>query len=85
MKLKNLKCPNCKSKGEYETDANLNTYCKKCGLVVHSAYPYTAGIRHMSLSDFDIEKQKIIDKKILKRRLERYEKRNIDRKYDNHC
>lgn len=57
MNLKNLQCPECKTIGEYYTDDNLNTYCKKCGLVVHSVYPYVAGIRHMSLSDFDIEKQ----------------------------
>ena len=87
MKLKNLKCPECQTRGEYCTDVNMNTYCLKCGLVVHSVYPYSGGIRHKSLSDFDIEKEEAIQKKILERRLKRYErkKRDFDRKRNNRC
>lgn len=51
-------CPSCQTIGEYETDDNLNTYCKICGLVIESAYPYDAGIKHFTYCDF-IFNQKI--------------------------
>lgn len=48
---KRLKCPSCNTIGEYETDDRLETYCKKCGLIIESPYPYTAGNRYDLLSD----------------------------------
>ncbi|WP_458454376.1 hypothetical protein [Methanobrevibacter sp.] len=49
--LRKTKCPHCETVGEYETDENLNTYCKNCGLVVDAPYKYTAGIKFDLLHD----------------------------------
>lgn len=48
---KKIKCPSCQTIGDFETDDNLETYCIHCGLVIDSAYPYTAGKRYMLLYD----------------------------------
>lgn len=50
--IKNIKCPSCHNIGEYETDDNKETYCKICGLVISSPYPYTAGLKFWTLCDF---------------------------------
>lgn len=55
--IKHRKCPSCSTKGEYETDNNLNIYCKVCGLVIESPYPYTAGLKHWTFCDFTFEKR----------------------------
>lgn len=47
----NLVCPECENKGEYEKDHNEEVYCKNCGLVIESPYPYTAGIRFKTLTE----------------------------------
>lgn len=46
------KCPSCQTTGEYDTDTNLNIYCKKCGLIIETPYPYTAGTKHDTYCDF---------------------------------
>ena len=47
----NLVCPECENKGEYEKDDNEEVYCKHCGLVIKSPYPYSAGIRFKTLTE----------------------------------
>lgn len=54
---KHLKCPYCHSIGEYETDNNLETYCKNCGLIIDSPYPFSAGKRYNLLCDFIFEQK----------------------------
>lgn len=55
--IKKRKCPSCQTTGEYETDPNLNVYCKKCGLIIETPYPYTAGLKHWSFCDFTFNKR----------------------------
>lgn len=50
--LSRIMCPCCGTVGEYEVDNNLNTHCKKCGLIIDSPYPYCAGIKYKLLCDF---------------------------------
>ena len=46
-----LVCPDCESKGQYERGDNEEVYCKNCGLVIESPYPYTAGVRFKTLAE----------------------------------
>lgn len=55
--IKKRKCPSCQTIGEYETDENLNIYCKKCGLVIETPYPYSAGFKHWVYCDFKYNKR----------------------------
>lgn len=55
--IKKRVCPHCSHIGKYETDNNLNVYCKVCGLVIESPYPYTAGLKHWSFCDFIFHKR----------------------------
>ena len=52
INIKNFSCPICNTIGEYETDNNEETYCIHCGCIIDSPYPYTAGIRYYTISDF---------------------------------
>lgn len=55
--IKKRVCPSCLTIGEYETDNNLNTYCKRCGLIIETPYPYTAGNRFWNFCDFKHNKR----------------------------
>jgi len=47
-----IKCPQCQHRN-YETDPHkAETYCKKCGLIIITSYPYTAGKKHKTISDY---------------------------------
>jgi len=65
----NLVCPECENKGEYEKDDNEEVYCIHCGLVIKSAYPYTAGIRFKTLTEIlDDKKREEIEKEFQRER-----------------
>ena len=49
--LQNYKCPQCQTIGQYTTEEEETT-CNKCGLVLITPYPYVAGIRHKTISDY---------------------------------
>ena len=55
--IKHRKCPSCSTIGEYETDNNLNVYCKVCGLIIETPYPYSAGLKHWVYCDFKYNKR----------------------------
>lgn len=61
-------CPQCKNQTYIQDIDKSETYCEKCGLIIQTAYPFTAGHKHKTLSDFQIEK-------INKKQNERMEKR----------
>ena len=54
--LQNYTCPNCNNIGQYTTEEE-ETICDKCGLVLITAYPYVAGKRHKTISDYQIEQK----------------------------
>jgi len=58
----NLVCPECENEGEFEKDDNEEVYCKNCGVVIKSPYPYTAGIRFKTLTEM-LEDNKNEEKK----------------------
>lgn len=60
----NLKCPECRVKGDFDIDNNEEVYCIHCGLVIQTPFHYSGGIRYKTLSDILYEK-----------RIERFEKR----------
>lgn len=65
----NLVCPECENKGEYEKDDNEEVYCKNCGLVIESPYPYTAGIRFKTLTEMlDDKKREEMEKEFWRRK-----------------
>ena len=66
----NLKCPECREKGDFEVDNNEEVYCTHCGLIIQSPFPYSAGIRFKTLTDILFEK-----------RIERFEKRRWRKEY----
>jgi transcription initiation factor TFIIIB Brf1 subunit/transcription initiation factor TFIIB len=67
----NYRCPTCNNT-VYIKDINTGeTYCKKCGLIILTPYPYVAGQKHKTLSDFQIEKE---DDKKLKRMMKIWKK-----------
>lgn len=68
----NLKCPSCGKKGNYETDPNLEIYCTKCGLIIQSKYPYTAGIRFDTLTYILLKKESEKQEKRRQKWLRRY-------------
>ena len=49
--FENLICPECYNIGEYEIDDNEEVFCKCCGLLIKSPYPYTGGFKFKTLSD----------------------------------
>ena len=62
MSYENIKCPQCEQIGQYETDNQENTYCKSCGLIIETHYPYVAGHKIKTLTDIQIEKKLQKDK-----------------------
>ena len=69
-----LICPECGTKGQYETDPNLEVYCIHCGLIIHSPYPYCAGIRYNTLEYILLNKKEENKQKRLNRK--RWRKEN---------
>lgn len=55
INYKKFPCPTCKQKGQYTTDKQGNKYCTHCGTIIDSPYPYDAGIRHYTISDYLIQ------------------------------
>ena len=53
--LDKFKCPNCNRTGQYIKEEH-ETFCE-CGLVIIASYPYTAGQRFKTISDYQIEEQ----------------------------
>ena len=67
VNINNFRCPQCHTKGQYIKEEQ-ETYCTKCGLIITTSYPYTAGQKFKTLSDFQIEnKNKKINEKMKKR------------------
>ena len=66
----NLKCPECRVRGEFGVDDNEEVYCTHCGLVIQCPFPYSAGIRFKTLTEILIQK-----------RNERFQKRRWRREY----
>lgn len=50
INLQKTECPICQNKGNYTTD--FETYCNKCGCIITTPYPYTAGIKHKTLTEY---------------------------------
>lgn len=67
----NLKCPECRVKGDFEIDNNEEVYCTHCGLVIQSPFPYSSGMRYNTLIDILIQK-----------RIERFNKKRWRREND---
>ena len=66
INLQYFTCPICKRQGNYIEDEH-ETICQ-CGCVITTSYPYTAGQKFKTLSDFQIEnKNKKINEKMKKR------------------
>ena len=56
IQLDKFTCPICKRTGEYHKD-DYETTCE-CGLVITTAYPYTAGQKYKTLTEYLQEQKK---------------------------
>ena len=50
-----IECPYCGKKGQFVEDEKEDIYCTYCGLIIQTNYPYVAGFKIKTLTEFLLE------------------------------